>query len=331
MQELLALVVEQSRGWFPETRRASVSVPGRVLITGAAGSIGCLLARSLCKVGLEVVALDWDEQRLYRLTQTLEGIEPVLADVHSTERWRAYLEGCQWVIHCAAYKDVPFLESQPAAAWRNNVISTEKLLNACAQHGVPNILHISTDKSVEPVSWLGLSKWASEQLVVEYMRATEANVAVLRLCNVLASRGSVLRLWAENPGQCVITDPNARRWYVHPDVVASTVLSWVAQPQKGILLSPTAVERSVGALWQFFQDCCRQLNIQAKHVALQKLRQGEKLSERLHWAFESPIRIGHFDVITPWVSEPVPAEVYPEKDEVQSCIQRWRRRNESDL
>jgi FlaA1/EpsC-like NDP-sugar epimerase len=306
-------------------------VSGRVVITGAAGSIGSLLARSLYKAGLDVVALDWDEQRLYRLTQTLEDIKPVLADVHNTEEWHPYLEGCQWVIHCAAYKDVPFLESQPAAAWRNNVISTEKLLNACAQHGVPNILHISTDKSVEPVSWLGLSKWASEQLAVEYMRTTQANIAVLRLCNVLGSRGSVLHLWTENPSQCVITDPNARRWYVHPDVVASTVLSWVAQPQKGILLSPTVVERSVGALWQFFQDCCRQLNIQAKHLALQKLRQGEKLSERLNWAFELPIRIGHFDVITPWVSEPVPAQGYPEKDEVQNCIQRWRRRNESDL
>jgi FlaA1/EpsC-like NDP-sugar epimerase len=138
------------------------------------------------------------------------------------------------VFHAAAYKHVPLMEEQPLAAIANNIFATETLAMAAAANGTRIVL-LSTDKAVEPVSVMGATKRVAEQIVLA------SGGTVLRLGNVLASRDSVVDLFARQiaqDGPITVTDPAARRFFLTLDEAVNLLLIAAALPEPPALLAP---------------------------------------------------------------------------------------------
>jgi FlaA1/EpsC-like NDP-sugar epimerase len=137
----------------------------RVLITGAAGSIGGALARAIAAAGPEaLVLLDASEQGVYELDRdfSTRAWKPVVRLGSVLER--DLLAGLfqrhrpEIVFHAAAFKHVPLLEREPFAAIHNNVFGTAAVLEQALAHGSRQLILVSTDKAADPASIMGASK-----------------------------------------------------------------------------------------------------------------------------------------------------------------------------
>jgi len=214
-----------------------------ILITGAGGSIGSALALRLAVLTPPaLLLLESSESHLYALNRawaeagTACFMTPILgnaADVALIEHIFA-AHRPRIVFHAAAFKHVPLMEEQPLAAIANNIFATETLAMAAAANGARLIL-LSTDKAVEPASVMGATKRVAEQIVLA------AGGIVLRLGNVLASRDSVVELFAQQiaqGGPITVTDPAARRYFLTLDEAVNLLLIAAALPEPSALLAP---------------------------------------------------------------------------------------------
>ncbi|MFT4113175.1 MAG: polysaccharide biosynthesis protein [Silvibacterium sp.] len=199
----------------------------RILITGAGGSVGSALAHEVASLDPDVlVALEASEQGLFRLTQGLRsphtavlgsvGDEGLVRELFETHRF-------DLVLHAAAYKHVPLLESQPFAAIANNALATRNLVRLAAEAGTSTLVLLSTDKAVEPVNMLGVSKRIAE------LATLDAGFTVVRLGNILGSAGSVLPLLQEQLDRgepLTVTHSEASRYFLTmPDAVQLLLLA----------------------------------------------------------------------------------------------------------
>ena len=155
-----------------ETRKA---VSGKVvLVTGAGGSIGSELCRQIAKANpRKLLLLDKSENSLFyvnlEIREAMEAtrVKPFLMDLLSADRLKEMLraERPDIIFHAAAYKHVGLLELHPQEAIRNNVLGTRYLAEAAIACGVRHFVNISTDKAVNPRSYMGLSKTLTELCV----------------------------------------------------------------------------------------------------------------------------------------------------------------------
>lgn len=208
---------------------------GRVLITGAAGSIGAELARQVAEMAPgHLVLVDRAESNLYFVSLELRNrtpdlaFTPVVGDVTNLARMREVLADYRphVIYHAAAYKHVPLMEDNPLEAIENNVLGTEVLAREAARAGVGKFILISTDKAVEPVSVMGMTKRAAELVALSSVSEAMACV-VVRFGNVLGSDGSVLPLFkwqVSTQGQLAVTDPKASRYFMLPSEAVQLVL-----------------------------------------------------------------------------------------------------------
>jgi FlaA1/EpsC-like NDP-sugar epimerase len=199
----------------------------RVLITGAAGSIGSELARQVALHGPDTLVLfDQAETDLFYIEMELRErhpdltFVPVVGDIVDSEAVeRVYREyQPERVYHAAAYKHVPMMECNQREAIRNNVIGTWRVADAAGRHGAAKFVLVSTDKAVRPISVMGATKRLAELLVLELQERYEGTVfSAVRFGNVLGSNGSVIpifkkRLEAGKP--LPVTHPDATRYFM---------------------------------------------------------------------------------------------------------------------
>ncbi len=210
-----------------------------VLVTGAGGSIGSELVRQLAGLPVKrIVLMDRDENALVETSSLLSdaGMEtvPLVGDVRDEElvrhTFRHYAP--EIVLHAAAYKHVPILESNCCEAVLNNVTGTRVLAHAALEAGAERFVLISTDKAVMPSSVMGATKRVAELVVEQHgVLAKELSrrtrFASVRFVNVLGSRGSVapifLRQIAEG-GPVTITHEEMTRYFMTVSQAAQLVL-----------------------------------------------------------------------------------------------------------
>ena len=211
----------------PDRRRCLSFIRGkRVLITGAAGSIGQELARQV--MALEPGALtivDINESDLHDRHQELlmhapgVPVEPYVASVTDDRRINDLFLRTrpQIVFHAAAYKHVPMMEQQPDEAVRTNVTGTRIVAEAAAWHGAERFVMVSTDKAVRPTSVMGATKRVAEIVVASIADQTGLSACSVRFGNVLGSRGSVIPTFERQiaaGGPVTVTDPRMRRYFM---------------------------------------------------------------------------------------------------------------------
>ena len=200
----------------------------RILVTGAAGSIGSEIVRQLIPYSPEVIILcDQAETPLHTLELELKenatriNCVSYLADVTNKTRMEKLFEeyAPQYVYHAAAYKHVPMMELCPTEAVRNNVIGVKIIADLSIQHKVERFVMISTDKAVNPTNVMGASKRMAEMYVQALSNQSELATKFIttRFGNVLGSNGSVIirfKEQIEKGGPVTVTHPNITRYFM---------------------------------------------------------------------------------------------------------------------
>ncbi|MBI2861569.1 MAG: polysaccharide biosynthesis protein [Chloroflexi bacterium] len=219
----------------------------RVMITGAAGSIGSELARQVLALKpSQLTVLDMNESGIYDLSLQLgrDGtdttIAPCITDVaDKLGLQRAFAtHRPEVVFHAAAYKHVPLMEDHVAQAIQANLLGTLYVCQESFRHGVQRLVYISTDKAVAPVSVMGATKRLGELLVQAAASESGKPFCAVRFGNVLGSRGSVIPtfLWQiEQGGPVTVTDEEATRYFMSIQEAVSLVIQAGAFAQPGEL------------------------------------------------------------------------------------------------
>ncbi len=200
----------------------------RILVTGAAGSIGSEIVRQLVPYGPDVIILcDQAETPLHNLELELKengtriNCVSYLADITNKTRMQKLFEEFepQYVYHAAAYKHVPMMELCPTEAVRNNVIGVKIIADLAIQHKVERFVMISTDKAVNPTNVMGASKRMAEMYVQALSNQPDllTKFITTRFGNVLGSNGSVIirfKEQIEKGGPVTVTHPNITRYFM---------------------------------------------------------------------------------------------------------------------
>jgi FlaA1/EpsC-like NDP-sugar epimerase len=200
----------------------------RILVTGAAGSIGSEIVRQLLPYHPEFVVLcDQAESPLHAMELELQNNKfhvnciPYLADITSELRMHDLFEQFKphYVYHAAAYKHVPMMELCPAEAIKNNIIGTRIMADLATKFKVERFVMVSTDKAVNPTNVMGASKRAAEMYVqgLSSLSTNHTKFITTRFGNVLGSNGSVILRFKEqieNGGPVTVTHPNITRYFM---------------------------------------------------------------------------------------------------------------------
>jgi FlaA1/EpsC-like NDP-sugar epimerase len=211
---------------FGASGEAGVIARRRVLVTGAAGSIGSEICRQLADAGAgQVVMVDVNENGLYLLKRELEHTAPEadvvveVGDIRDAGRMQALFSRYQPqdVFHAAAHKHVPLMEAAPCEAVKNNILGTLNVARAAEDAGAERFVFISTDKAVRPSSVMGASKRVGEKIVRSMARRSATRFCAVRFGNVLGSDGSVVPLFRSQiarGGPVTVTHPDVKRFFM---------------------------------------------------------------------------------------------------------------------
>ena len=211
----------------------------RILISGAAGSIGSEMVRQIAPfkpVGMMLI--DQAETPLHDVRLMMEREWPevkadtIVTNICNAERMEQVFRDFRpdYVFHAAAYKHVPMMEDNPSEAIQNNVLGTKVLADLSVKYGVQKFVMVSTDKAVNPTNVMGCSKRICEI----YVQALNNHISQLadkqaegqkpttqfvttRFGNVLGSNGSVIPLFREqikNGGPVTVTHPDIIRYFM---------------------------------------------------------------------------------------------------------------------
>jgi len=140
------------------------------------------------------------------------------------------------VLHSAAYKHVPILESYPCEAVKTNVLGTRVLAGMAVKHGISKFINISTDKAINPTSIMGASKRSCEEMLKVFDRKNDTRFISVRFGNVLGSRGSVVPVFEEQikrGGPVTVTHPEMRRYFMSTSEAVLLVLEAAAMGKGG--------------------------------------------------------------------------------------------------
>ncbi len=210
----------------------------RIAVTGGGGSIGSELAQRAAVLGAaEVLIIENAEPLLHQVLEsfsrlTIAGtISGALADIRDRARMMRVLADFKpdLVIHAAALKHVPYLEADWGEAIKTNIVGSMNVLDAAVAAGAKSAVMISTDKAIDPVSILGVTKRFAElyaQLLDQETQATR--VISVRFGNVLGSNGSVIpkfRAQIAAGGPVTVTDPDMVRYFMTVREASELVLS----------------------------------------------------------------------------------------------------------
>ncbi|MFN0114181.1 MAG: polysaccharide biosynthesis protein [Paracoccaceae bacterium] len=211
-----------------------------VMVTGAGGTIGRELCRTLAALGpRRLVLFDASElaldQTLRELRLRTAGLPVELTAVlgsvgdAGTVGRAIRRNAVDTILHAAAYKHVAIAEEQPEAVFRNNTLGTAVLAGRAHDEGVARFVLISTDKAVRPGGLMGASKRLAEIVVQDLARRPGRTVfSIVRFGNVIGSSGSVVPRFAEQialGGPVTVTDPGVTRYFMTAEDAAELVLS----------------------------------------------------------------------------------------------------------
>lgn len=205
----------------------------KILITGAAGSIGSEMVRQIAKYSpAEMVLIDQAETPMHDIRMFMHEQYPKIRcyTIVGSITNRKFMEIIfdshrpEYVLHAAAYKHVSMMEDNPAMAVQNNIEGTRVIADLAVKYKTAKFVMISTDKAVNPTNVMGCSKRICEiycqslnQAIVDGKVEGVTQFVTTRFGNVLGSNGSVIPIFREqikNGGPITVTDPEMVRFFM---------------------------------------------------------------------------------------------------------------------
>ena len=257
-----------------------------LLITGGTGSFGNAVLRRFLQtdVGeIRIFSRDEKKQDDMRHHYRSDKLRFYIGDVRNPEGLNDAAEGADYIFHAAALKQVPSCEFYPMEAVRTNIIGTDNVLSAAINQGVKSVIVLSTDKAAYPINAMGMSKGMMEKVAVARSRIAAdkgTTFCVTRYGNVMASRGSVIPLFADQvrKGQpLTITDPEMTRFMMSLDDAVDLVLYAFKNGAPGDLF----VQKAPAATIKVLAEAMRKVLKVDNPIHVIGTRHGEKLFETL--------------------------------------------------
>ena len=152
-----------------------------LLITGGTGSFGSTILKELLKTKIkEIRILSRDELKQFNLRAKFpdKRIKYFLGDVRDFDSISYVFKNVHYVFHAAALKQVPSCEFQPEEAFKTNVLGSKNVIDSCINNNISKAIFLSTDKAVNPINVMGMTKSLMEKLVVSYGRKMQQKIII---------------------------------------------------------------------------------------------------------------------------------------------------------
>jgi FlaA1/EpsC-like NDP-sugar epimerase len=311
--------------------RLEALVKGKaVIVTGGGGSIGSEICDRVATFGAaRLLVLEHSEPALYAVTETLTArqtsavIEGRIADIRDRERIMRLMAEFKpdIVFHAAALKHVPILERDWSEGVKTNIFGSVNVADAALAAGAKAMVMISTDKAIEPVSMLGLTKRFAEMycqaldhdLAARASSGQRMRIISVRFGNVLASNGSVVpkfKAQIEAGGPVTVTHPDMVRYFMTIREACDLVLTAATHA-----LTPARADVSVYVLnmghpvkiVELAERMIRLSGLEPGHdieIVFTGMRPGERLHEILFANEEPPVEIGVAGIMAAKPNEP---------------------------
>ena len=266
---------------------------GKILvITGGTGSFGNAVADRFLETDIkEIRILSRDEKKQDDMRHHYQAIDPAAADklkfyigdVRDYRSIEGAFRGADYVFHAAALKQVPSCEFYPIEAVKTNILGSNNVITACAEHGIKKAIFLSTDKAAYPINAMGMTKALMEKNVIARSRQMMEGDPVLcltRYGNVMASRGSVIPLFCEqiDSGKPItITNPDMTRFMMTLEDAVDLVLYAFEHGNQGDLFVQKAPAATIDTLAKAIIEL-KQADTGINYIGT---RHGEKLYEVL--------------------------------------------------
>lgn len=324
-------------------------VKGRsVLVTGGGGSIGSEICRRIVTFGAaRLMILEHAEPALYAIQEGLSSVAADvevagrIADIRDRERIFSVLAEFKpdIVFHAAALKHVPILERDFGEGVKTNIFGTINVADAALAAGVQAMVMISTDKAIEPVSMLGLTKRFAEM----YCQALDHNIAKsdsgegatrfisVRFGNVLASNGSVVpkfKSQIEAGGPVTVTHPDMVRFFMTIREACDLVLTAASHAQRMATRDVSVYVLNMGQPVKIADLADRLIRLSGFvpgediEVVFTGMRPGERLHEILFANEEPPTEIGVDGVMAAKPNEPPMATLQEWIGELRAAVDK---------
>ena len=295
----------------------------RILITGAAGSIGSEMSRQVAKFKpADLILVDQAETPMHDMRMYMANnhkdihVETIVTSICKERRMEAIFAQYkpEYVFHAAAYKHVPMMEDNPAEAVQNNVFGTRVIADLAVKYGTKKFVMISTDKAVNPTNVMGCSKRICEiycqSLNNSLWEKTQktgkmtTQFVTTRFGNVLGSNGSVIPIFKEQikkGGPVTVTHQDIIRYFMLIPEACRLVLQAGTMGHGGeIYVFDMGKPVRIADLAKRMIDLSRAKNIEIKFTGL---RDGEKLYEEVLSGAEQTKPTSHPKIMVAQVRE----------------------------
>lgn len=264
-----------------------------LLITGGTGSFGnAVLRRFLYSDIKEIRIFSRDEKKQDDMRHRLQNpkVKYYIGNVRDKASVDVAMRGVDYVFSAAALKQVPSCEFFPMEATRTNVEGTANVLASAIEHGVKNVVVLSTDKAAYPINAMGISKALMEKVAIAKGRelgdGAQTTICCTRYGNVMASRGSVIPLWVEQimDGKPItITDPEMTRFMMTLDDAVDLVIYAFTHGHNGDLFVQKAPAATLDTLAKALKEIYAKIKPEYGETEVKVIgtRHGEKLYETL--------------------------------------------------
>jgi len=290
----------------------------RVLVTGAAGSVGAALCKQLAELGCAHLAmLDQFDHGLIEIGERVKRIAPAqqvteaLCDVRDAGRLDAWMSRIEpdVVIHSAALKHVHLGERHPVECVLTNLVGVRNALDAAVRAGTAHFMLISSDKAAAPSCVMGATKRLAELHLAGFQmeRATRTRLKSVRFGNVLGSQGSVLPRFEaqiEAGGPIEVTHQDMERYFMSAREAVGLILSVTALDDGDLAASYYMEMGAPVSIMELGRKLIARSG-KAVDVEITGLRPGEKLKEQMFDEYEAaePTALANIFRVTPLASD----------------------------
>lgn len=270
-----------------------------ILVTGGTGSIGSEIVSQLLKYNPKTIrVLSNSENELWeikvRLQEHVQKLRFLIGDIRNYERVNRAAQNVDYIFNAAAIKHVPIGEYNPMETINVNIHGLENIIEAAYNCNVKKLIHISTDKAVNPTTVMGATKMLGERLCISREMTKGKNqtiISCVRFGNVIGSRGSIIPLIIKqiNNGDTVtLTEAEMRRFFLSIPQAVELVLKSIMLAQGGeifVLKMPTILIKDL--LEVIIEEYCTAIGKDPNSIKIKLV--GARIGEKIHEALISPI------------------------------------------